>query len=90
MDTPTTQHVHNHSFHTEIAAGLDAQERELMLAAGADTEDAIRFAAEDSGYVFVYMDRWYALFCIASMCRAAPQIDAAERILQRPRTSYSY
>jgi ataxin-3 len=31
-----------------IAAELDAKERELMLAEGADTPDAIRFLAEDS------------------------------------------
>lgn len=34
----------------EIGHALDEKERELMLAAGADTEDAIRFAAEESGY----------------------------------------
>ena len=32
----------------EIAQELDARERELMLAEGADTADAIRFLAEDS------------------------------------------
>ncbi len=30
----------------EFAHQLDAQERELMLAAGADTDDAIKFLAE--------------------------------------------
>lgn len=34
----------------EIGHALDEKERELMFAAGADTEDAIRFAAESSGY----------------------------------------
>jgi hypothetical protein len=46
---------------TEIAAGLDAQERELMLAAGADTEEAIKFAAEDSGCVCVCVWVWCGL-----------------------------
>lgn len=40
----------------EIGAALDKQERDLMLAAGADTEDAIRFVAEDSGWVGVMYD----------------------------------
>lgn len=41
---------------SDIGRGLDDREKELMLAAGADTEDAIRFAAEDSGCVCrVYM-----------------------------------
>lgn len=35
----------------EIAAELDAAERELMLADGSDTPDALRFLAEDSGNV---------------------------------------
>jgi len=34
----------------EIAAELDAKERELMLAAG-ETEEALKFLAEDSGNV---------------------------------------
>lgn len=42
----------------EIAAELDAKERELMLAAG-ETEEALKFLAEDSGnvnarYVYLY------------------------------------
>ena len=35
----------------EIAHELDARERDLMLAEGLDTADAVRFIAEDSGNV---------------------------------------
>jgi Josephin len=35
----------------DIAHELDARERELMLSQGLDTDDAVRFIAEDSGNV---------------------------------------
>lgn len=48
----------------EIAAELDAKERELMLAAG-ETEEALKFLAEDSGnvnarYIYLYHSSWVA------------------------------
>ena len=35
----------------DVAHELDAKERDLMLASGMDTEEAIKFLAEDSGNV---------------------------------------